>query len=247
MDPGAGGHGTVKLFYEKNPLGFALSWIGVYCAGMSVFDQLSRTLGIESVCSAIFGTTVSLGLAFWLKRNDWLAEYGLCKPDITCKGIWLYIPLIMITSQNLWGGVTLRYDALGTICFVIKMLSVGFLEELIFRGFLFKAMARDSVKWAVLISSLTFGLGHIINLLNGSGMGLWENLVQVFCAVLIGFLYLVLFCRGGSLWPCVISHGVFNALSAFSAGDESLLRIMVLCVLTVSYTVLLLKKLPKRD
>ena len=61
-----------------------------------------------------------------------------------------------------------------------------------------------------------------------------------------GFLYLVLFCRGGSLWPCVISHGVFNALSAFSAGDESLLRIMVLCVLTVSYTVLLLKKLPKR-
>ena len=152
----------------------------------------------------------------------------------------------MITSQNLWGGVTLRYDALGTICFVIKMLSVGFLEELIFRGFLFKAMARDSVKWAALISSLTFGLGHIINLLNGSGMGLWENLVQIFCAVLIGFLYLVLFCRGGSLWPCVISHGVFNALSAFSAGDESLLRIMVLCVLTVSYTVLLLKKLPKR-
>ena len=90
------------------------------------------------------------------------------------------------TSQNLWSGVELQYDAVGTICFVIKMLCVGFLEELIFRGFLFKAMCRDSIRWAVVVSSVTFGLGHILNLVNGSGMRLAENLVQIICAVLIG-------------------------------------------------------------
>jgi len=237
----------MKRFYDKNRLGFALCWIGVYCVGMSVFDELSRMIGIESICAAAFGLAVSLGLFFWLKSSGLLAEYGLSGLKINRQVIWLYIPLIIITSQNLWGGFALRYDALGTVCFVLKMLSVGFLEELIFRGFLFTAMARDNVKTAAFVSSLTFGLGHIINLLNGSGMGLWENAVQIICAVLIGFLYLVLFRRGGSLWPCVLSHGILNALSAFSAGGESLPRIALLCLLTVGYTLLLLKKLPEKD
>ena len=46
-----------------------------------------------------------------------------------------------------------------------------------------------------MVSSVTFGLGHIINLINGSGMGLAENLVQIFFAVLIGFLYVIIFRR----------------------------------------------------
>lgn len=237
----------MKRFYEQNRLGFALCWIGVYCVGMSIFDGLSRVVGIESICAAVFGIAVSLGLFFWLKSNGLLAEYGLSGLTINRKALWLYMPLVIITGQNLWGGFALRYDALGTVCFVLKMLSVGFLEELIFRGFLFTAMAWDNVKTAAFVSSLTFGLGHIINLLNGSGMGLRENAMQIICAVLIGFLYLVLFRRGGSLWPCVISHGVLNSLSAFSAGGESLTRIALLCLLTVAYTVLLLKKLPEKD
>ena len=127
------------------------------------------------------------------------------------------------------------------------MLCVGFLEELIFRGFLFKAMSRDSIKWAVIVSSVTFGLGHIINLINGSGMGLAENLVQIFFAVLIGFLYVIIFWRGGSLWPCVISHGAFNSLSAFSVDGEAIGRLVILCVLTVAYALILLKTLPRSE
>ena len=141
----------------------------------------------------------------------------------------------------------MHYDASGTLYFSVKMLCVGFLEELIFRGFLFKAMSRDNIKWAVVVSSVTFGLGHIINLINGSGMGLAENLVQIFFAVLIGFLYVIMFWRGGSLWPCVISHGVFNSLSAFSAEDEGMIQLGILCVLTVAYAVVLLKTLPKSE
>ena len=108
-------------------------------------------------------------------------------------------------------------------------------------------MSRDSIKWAVVVSSVTFGLGHIINLLNGSGMGVAENLVQIFFAVLIGFLYVIMFWRGGSLWPCVISHGVLNSLSAFSAEGEGMIQLGILCVLTVAYAVVLLKTLPQNE
>ena len=237
----------MKALYNKSELAFALVWIGIYCVGMSIFDEISRRSGVESSASAVFGVAASLFLYFWLKRQGKLERFGLREPTVPAKAFLFYIPLIVITLQNVWGGVALHYDAAGTLRFIVKMLCVGFLEELIFRGFLFKAMSRDSIKWAVVVSSVTFGLGHIINLLNGSGMGVAENLVQIFFAVLIGFLYVIIFHRGGCLWPCIISHGVLNSLSAFSAAGESMVRLVILCVLVVAYAVVLLKTLPKKE
>ena len=237
----------MKKLLKQNELVFALLWIGIYCVGMSIFDEISRRIGAESSATAVFGVAASLFLYFWLKQQGKLERFGLYKPTVPAKAFLYYIPLIVITLQNVWGGVAMRYDALGTVCFIVKMLCVGFLEELIFRGFLFRAMSRDSIKWAVVVSSVTFGLGHIINLLNGSGMGVAENLVQIFFAVLIGFLYVIIFHRGGSLWPCVISHGVLNSLSAFSAEGEGMIQLMILCVLLVVYAVVLLKTLPKGE
>ena len=63
------------------------------------------------------------------------------------------------------------------------MLCVGFFEEVIFRGLLFQALAKENIETAVSVSSVTFGLGHILNLLNGSGMGLIANLCQIVGAV----------------------------------------------------------------
>ena len=235
----------MKKLYEKSELGFALMWIGIYCVGMSIFDGISRSVGAESSATAVFAVVLSVLLYLWLRKYGIQECFGLCSPTVPARAFLFYIPLIFITSQNLWSGVELQYDATGTVCFVIKMLCVGFLEELIFRGFLFQAMRRDSIRWAVVVSSVTFGLGHILNLVNGSGMSLAENLVQIICAVLIGFLYVIIFWRGGSLWPCIISHGVFNSLSAFSGGNESMYHIVILCVLVVSYALVLLKTLPK--
>ena len=237
----------MKKLYEKSELGFALVWIGVYCIGMSVFDEVSRRIGVESCASAVFAVTISLLLLFWLKKHGLRERFGLCLPTAPAKAFLFYIPLIIITLRNLWGGVEMHYDFVGTMGFVIKMLCVGFLEELIFRGFLFKAMSRDSIKWAVIISSIAFGLGHILNLINGSGMGLTENLTQIVFAILIGFLYVIIFYRGGSLWPCVISHGAFNSLSAFSVDGEAIGRLVILCVLTVAYALILLKTLPRSE
>lgn len=236
----------MKRFYEKSELGFALVWIAVYCVGMSLFDGISRTIGVESIATAVFALAASAFLYSWVRRSGLAEKYGLCKSTVSPRAFWFYLPLVAITLYNLWGGVSGHYTAAGTVCYVVKMLCVGFLEELIFRGFLFRAMARDSVKWAAIVSGITFGLGHILNLVNGSGMSLGENLVQIVCAVLIGLLFVVIFYRGGSLWPCIVSHGVFNSLSAFS-GTQPWYFVLILCALVVAYTLLLLKTLPKRE
>ena len=70
-------------------------------------------------------------------------------------------------SINLWNGVTMKLSVLETVLYILSMLCVGFIEEIIFRGFLFKALCKDNIKQAIAISSITFGVGHIVNLLNG--------------------------------------------------------------------------------
>ena len=38
----------MRKLYDKSELAFALVWIGIYCVGMSVFDEISRSIGVES-------------------------------------------------------------------------------------------------------------------------------------------------------------------------------------------------------
>ena len=134
--------------------------------------------------------------------------------------------------------------------FAVCMLCVGFLEEVIFRGLLFTAIAKDTIKSAVVLSSVTFGIGHIINLFNGSGMELVHNLCQIVFAIAVGFLLVTIFYRGGSLLPCILVHSAINALGTFAndAGltmEMRLLHLGALIAITVAYTLILTRTLPK--
>lgn len=102
------------------------------------------------------------------------------------------------------------------ICHFCLMLCVGFTEEVIFRGFLFRALAKDNVKTAMIVSGITFGIGHLLNLVNGSGMELAANLSQVAGATAFGFLFVILFYRSGSLLPCIMlrERSIFDHISA---------------------------------
>ena len=96
------------------------------------------------------------------------------------------------------------------------MFFVGFLEEMIFRGFLFNAMAKNNEKAAIIVSSVTFGMGHIVNLINGSGAELLPNLLQVMYAIAIGFAFVMVYYKIKSLLFCIITHGILNGLGTFA-------------------------------
>ena len=128
------------------------------------------------------------------------------------------------------------------------MLCVGFLEELIFRGFLFEALRKKNLKIAVIVSSLTFGAGHIINLFNGSGMSLNRVLVQIVMAILIGFLFAIVYLRSGSLIPCILSHQAVNILSAFANYEAAeryyLVENLIVIVIILLYLLVMIKAVP---
>lgn len=201
--------------YEKNQLHFALLWIFLYILGFSLADSLSVRLGMEKLVTAVIGVGVCGYLAFWLHKQGLSRHFGLCPVDGSTKSYLWYLPLLIIISANLWFGITPNKVGIEAFLFVLSMLCVGFLEEIIFRGFLFRALAKDSVKSAIHISALTFGIGHIVNLLNGAE--LFSTLLQIGYAVSIGYLFTILFLKSGSLVPCIITHGLFNSLSVLAA------------------------------
>ena len=161
-----------------------------------------------------------------------------------------YLPIVIMLSTNLWYGVTMNYDALESVLYILTMLCVGFLEELIFRGLLFEAMKKGSVPSAIIVSSVTFGFGHIINLINGSGTQLLPNLLQVIYATAAGFMFVMMYYRSQSLLLCIAAHGFFNAISVFAnqAAVTDQIRIWnaaILTVITGSYALYLLLSLKR--
>ena len=242
----------MKKLYEKNELTFAIVCIVVYCVLQSVTNPLNKVIGIEYAASAVFCILQTIVLFTFIRKNNLQKLYGLCKTPVPAWRFLYYVPLFILASGNLWNGVALNYTPIATLCRIVCMLCVGFLEEVIFRGLLFKAIARDNIKFAIVISSVTFGIGHIINLFNGSGMNLLNNLCQIVFAVAVGFLLVTIFYRGGSLLPCIIVHSAINTLGTF-ANDTNLtakmhlLHLAVLIVITVAYTLILTKTLPKKQ
>ena len=241
----------MKKLYEKNELTFAIVWIVVYCALQSLANPLNKAIGVAYAASSAFCVLQTVVLFAFIRKNNLQKRYGLCKSPVPACRFLYYVPLVVLASGNLWSGFALNYSPAEMACRIVCMLCVGFLEEVIFRGLLFKAIAKDNIKSAIVISSVTFGVGHIINLFNGSGMDLVNNLCQIVFAIAVGFLLVTIFYRGGSLLPCILVHTAINTLGTFAnnAGlttEARLRHIAALIAVTAVYTLILTKTLPHK-
>ena len=239
----------MKKLYEKNELTFALLWIVVYCVLQSLANPFNKVVGVEYSVSAAFCILQAVTLYAFIQKNHLQKRYGLCRSSVSASRFLYYVPLFILASGNLWNGIALNYSLPETVCRIVCMLCVGFLEEVIFRGLLFTAIAKDNIKSAVVLSSVTFGIGHIINLFNGSGMDLVNNLCQIVFATAVGFLLVTIFYRGGSLLPCILVHSAINILGTFASDADltmemRLLHLGVLIAITIAYTLILTRTLP---
>ena len=234
----------LKKLYDKSKIWFAVAWIIAYCVLMSVGDSLSAMVGMEKSVTLAVGLLLSAALLLFLKKYALFEAYGLCPSKIPARSMLFYLPVFLMLTANLWYGVTVNSGSLETVLYILSMFCVGFLEEVIFRGLLFNAMRKDSLKAAVIVSSVTFGIGHIINLVNGSGAQLLPNLLQIVYATAAGFMFVMMYLKTDSLIGCIAAHGLFNAISVFA--DESnvttemrILTCALLTVITGTYAVYL--------
>lgn len=90
--------------------------------------------------------------------------------------------------------------------FIYAIFGVGLVEELIFRGYIFKKLLeiKDAKWFAIIISSVLFGIFHIFN----------GNIIQVFMTAFLGFLFCIFRekIKGCSLISLIIAHGMYDAM-----------------------------------
>jgi len=211
----------MRKLYEKDEVIFSLIWIALYVVVMNIamqfcggFDDLaSKTVG-QLIVPVVCVATLAIASTAWIVKNGLTEKFGLCR----FKGSWTtflwFIPLIVMSCTNLSNDVGLTAPLAVSLLMMANMSIAGYVEEVIFRGFLFRGMAKNNLRSAIIVSAVTFGAGHIVNLANTEDtIGV---LLQVCYAIVIGFLYTIIVYKGGSLWPCIASHMFVNGSSVFS-------------------------------
>ena len=207
----------MKKLYEKNEVLFAVIWIVVYCL---LTIPIRGNLGDGSGLMTIALLAIAVGITAFVKKYHLEEKYGLKGWPEDTKRYLFIIPMWILSTGNLWDGVGIAYSGMNQVYAVVSMLLIGYVEELIFRGFLFKALIpKDGLKAAIIISSVTFGIGHIVNLF--AGQASVEAVATVFFAIAWGFIFTFVFYRSGSLFPGIIAHGLVDAFSKFSIDSGS--------------------------
>lgn len=181
-----------------------------------------NTFGIDDFRSVVVNTLFSFGLLMLISKLDREEYYGLVGVKDLKKYLY-FLPLLLILSVNLWNGINITGSWKAMVFYILNMLNVGFIEEIIFRGFLFKMMEKDNLRSAIIVSSITFGVGHIVNLFMGAD--LIPTLLQIAYATSIGYLFVTIFYKSKSLIPCIATHSIMNALSVFNVETTKMMYI----------------------
>ena len=191
-----------------------------------------NNFGINDFRTITINLLLSISIIVFIIINK-LGNYYRLTSFPNNKKFLYFIPLILLISVNLWNGININNTKIEIVLYIISMLLVGFLEEIIFRGFLFKLLEKDNVNKAIIITSITFGIGHIVNLLNGADI--ISTLIQICYSISIGYLFAIIFHKGKSLWPCIITHSLTNSLSIFNIDNTISLYIAPIFLIIIQY------------
>ena len=191
----------MQKLYEKQEVLFAVLWIAAYC---TVIAPIKQRFGIGSVWMLLALLVFAGSITAFVKASHAEEKYGLAGWPRDTKRFLYFLPMWILATGNLWDGFVPSCRGTELLISVLCMSLVGFVEEMLFRGFLFKALlAKEKTAAAIVVSSVTFGMGHIVNLF--AGQASFETFVQIVFAISWGFILTMVFYRSGSLLPGIIA------------------------------------------
>ena len=230
--------------YQKKEILFAVLWIVIYCV---LLTPLKGTYGNGSLAMLAGLVAIAVVLTIFVKRHHLEEKYGLNSWPKDTKRFLYFIPMWILTTGNLWGGISIKTPFSAQLTAVLSMCFIGYIEELIFRGFLFQAMAGNgSLKVAVIVASATFGIGHIVNLL--SGQSTLETAFQVPFAIVWGFIFTMVFLKSGSLLPCILAHALIDVFAEFCTDNLAMGYVYIAATIIVGIAYCLyLNRLPNHE
>lgn len=201
-------------------VGFLGAILGLY--GVISFNQfvlMPLPLGLRMVSMPIIYWLIAvIPIIVMFISKDKLADCGFSKSKIATQvlvGVFVGIAMSLILTlvPHLFGfgayvdsGKRYRYAWQFVYEFLYCIIAIGFVEELVFRGFIYDKIKKISQKEVIAIigSSVLFGVFHLFS----------GNLIQMVMTACLGAFWC--FCRlkikNCSTLSLVIAHGIYDAL-----------------------------------
>lgn len=228
----AAGGTTTEVRWTLGDMGKALI-LPMLLIGLNVIATLTVDVDEEELTEAEY--TVGFGFSF-LVQGVLLAlayHFGIRKYGLSWRAFGFHWPrhvrwwfplavtaaALLVVRIYIWVLIALGVDDTegnlpsGAYDYLIPVILLGLLsicvaplvEEVFFRGFLYQGFAkRWGVSAGIAISAVIFGLIHI------SGT---DSLIVAPAIALIGGIFAWAVARTGSIYPSVIAHLIFNAIS----------------------------------
>lgn len=209
---------------KKKIAGLVIGYLGSMLAlfGLVMFNSyllMSISLVARMVAMIVLYWLVALVPAvIMLVDKEKLSDYGFSAEKIPLQivvgviiGVLMSVVLTLIPHLAGYGEYFNSgndYSQLWQFVyeFIYCIIAVGFVEEFIFRGFIFsrvKSLGGNNIV-AVIVSSVLFGFFHIFG----------GNPLQIFTTALIGAFFCLcrLKIKNCTLLSLIIAHGVYDAL-----------------------------------
>jgi len=189
--------------------------------GLRMFNQhllMSFPLALRMILMIVTQWLLFLGPGILMMVNkENLYEIGFTREKILEQiGIGIFLAFALSLALTVLPIVLGFKDMVGSTAytqiwkfiyqFIYAVLGVALAEEFVFRGYIFNKLLniKESRWFAIIISSLLFGLFHIFN----------GNVFQVFMTSFLGFLFCIFRekMKGCTLLSLIIAHGVYDAM-----------------------------------
>jgi len=234
----------MKMVLHSKPVLHAVIWILMYLAAVSIGDSLTASTGF-AYSTGILLFALSIVLVMYLKNADTVEVFGIRKVTREdARKTLSYVPLLLLACIQFATGIDRSMSGMDISVVCLLMTGTGFIEELLFRGFLFEGIKKKSgTNKAIIISGITFGLGHIVNLARGYGYA--ELAGQIIVAVAVGMVLALLVAVTRNIVPGILFHILFNiggSIGNQASGAQAVVLIVIL-VVALPYAIYLKKNL----
>ncbi len=231
-----------QLYKDKAVL-HSLVWLMIYLLLNTITGNFAGSLGLEPyLVSSLPNLLLSVVCLYYLRRSNIAAEIGLLtKSTEKSKTMLFYFPLLIIPFLNLFYGINTELSSMQILAILSMYIGVGFMEEIIFRGLMFKALSQKWNHYAVvLLIGLTFAFGHAVSIV-AIDQSVGDTVLQIINAFVVGFLFTIVVIASGNLTICVITHVLYNFMAEISlVGSTDIEIIIISFIITLLYFVYLL-------
>lgn len=232
----------LQLYKDKAVL-HSLVWLMIYLLLNTITGNLAGSLGLEPyLVSSLPNLLLSVVCLYYLMRSNIAADIGLLtKSTEKSKTMLFYLPLLIIPFLNLFYGINIDLSPTQILAILAMYIGVGFMEEIIFRGLMFKALSQKWNHYAVVIFiSLTFAFGHAVSIV-AIDQSVGDTVLQIINAFVVGFLFTIVVIASGNLTICIITHILYNFMADISlVGSTDIEIIIISFIMTLLYFVYLL-------